>query len=81
MQYLCQQQRLWSVFAKQKGLSRRAGPPVHDDLVDRRFSAATANTTWLTDITEHPTSEGKLYLRAIKMYGRHASSATRSHTA
>ena len=31
-------------------------------IVDRRFSAATANTTWLTDITEHPTSEGKLYL-------------------
>jgi transposase InsO family protein len=39
---------------------------VHDDLVDRDFTAAAPNVTWLTDITEHPTSEGKLYLCAIK---------------
>jgi putative transposase len=63
---LCRQQRLWSVFAKKPGLSRRAGPPVHDDLVDRDFTAPAANVTWLTDITEHPTGEGKLYLCAIK---------------
>lgn len=66
VQRLCSQQRIWSVFARKRGLSRRAGPPVHDDLVDRRFSAVAANITWLTDITEHPTSEGKLYLCAIK---------------
>ena len=54
------------MFAKKRGLSRRAGPPVHDDLVDRDFTAAAPNVTWLTDITEHPTSEGKLYLCAIK---------------
>jgi putative transposase len=29
------------VFAKKRGLNRKAGPPVHDDLVDRRFTAAT----------------------------------------
>jgi transposase InsO family protein len=63
---LCSQQRIWSVFAKKKGLTRRAGPPVHDDLVRRRFTAEAANTLWLTDITEHPTAEGKLYLCAIK---------------
>ena len=39
---------------------------MHNDLVDRDFTAAEANVTWLTDITEHPTSEGKLYLCAIK---------------
>jgi putative transposase len=39
---------------------------VHDDLVDRRFTAPAANAVWLTDITEHPTTEGKLYLCAIK---------------
>ena len=66
VQRLCQQQQIWSVFAKKRGLSRRAGPPVHDDLVDRDFTAPAANVTWLTDITEHPTSEGKLYMCAIK---------------
>ncbi|MEV0727108.1 IS3 family transposase [Micromonospora purpureochromogenes] len=63
---LCSQQRIWSVFAKRKGLTRRAGPPVHDDLVRRRFTADAPNQVWLTDITEHPTAEGKLYLCAIK---------------
>ena len=37
---LCSQERIWSVFAKKRGLSRKPGPPVHDDLVDRRFIAA-----------------------------------------
>ena len=63
---LCSQQRIWSVHAKKRGLSRKAGPPVHEDLVDRQFSAAAPNLLWLTDITEHRTAEGKLYLCAIK---------------
>ena len=63
---LCSQQRIWSVFAKKRGLNRKAGPPVHDDLVARNFTAAGPDRTWLTDITEHPTGEGKLYLCAIK---------------
>lgn len=63
---LCSQERIWSVFAKKKGLNRKAGPPVHDDLVDRRFTADRPNEVWLTDITEHRTDEGKLYLCAIK---------------
>jgi putative transposase len=63
---LCSAQRIWSVFAKRRGRHRRPGPPVHDDLVARRFTAAAPNTLWLTDITEHPTAEGKLYLCAIK---------------
>jgi putative transposase len=63
---LCSQQRIWSVFAKKPGLTRKAGPPVHDDLVDRVFTAAAPNVTWLTDITEHRTAEGKLYLCVIK---------------
>jgi transposase InsO family protein len=28
---------------------------VHDDLVERQFTAARPNQLWLTDITEHPT--------------------------
>jgi transposase InsO family protein len=63
---LCSVQGIWSVFAKKRGLARRAGPPVHDDLIDREFHAPAPNRVWLTDITEHPTGEGKLYLCAIK---------------
>ena len=48
------------------GCNRKPGPPVHDDLVERDFSAAAPHKLWLTDITEHPTGEGKLYLCAIK---------------
>ena len=39
---------------------------MHDDLVARQFTAAGPDRVWLTDITEHPTGEGKLYLCAIK---------------
>ncbi len=39
---------------------------MHDDLVERDFTAAGPNRLWLTDLTEHPTAEGKLYLCAVK---------------
>ena len=32
-----------------------------EDLVNRNFIAQRPNQIWLTDITEHPTREGKLY--------------------
>jgi putative transposase len=63
---LCSQERIWSAFTKKRGLARKAGPPVHDDLVERDFTAVGLDELWLTDITEHPTGEGKLYLCAIK---------------
>ena len=71
VQRLCSAQRIWSLHAKKRGLNRKAGPPVHDDLLavaggGRDFTAAAPNTKWLTDITEHRTGEGKLYLCAIK---------------
>jgi putative transposase len=50
---LCSQQRIWSIFAKRPGLTRKAGPLVHDHLVDRQFTATAPNVLWLTDITEH----------------------------
>jgi transposase InsO family protein len=53
---LCSQQRIWSVFARKRGLSRKVGPPVHGDLVSRQFTAARPNQLWLADITEHPTA-------------------------
>ena len=58
----------WSAFGKKKarGSGKKAGPPVHDDLVGRDFTADQPNQLWLTDITEHRTGEGKLYLCAVK---------------
>jgi putative transposase len=63
---LCTQHRLWSVHARKRGLSRKPGPPVHDDLVERQFRSDRPDELWLTDLTEHPTGEGKLYLCAVK---------------
>lgn len=51
---------------------RRHGCTVRDphaepfaDLVDRRFTATGPDRLWVTDITEHPTTEGKLYCAAV----------------
>ncbi|MFI2206535.1 IS3 family transposase [Streptomyces sp. NPDC020192] len=63
---ICRDNRWWSVFGKKRGRSRKAGPPVHDDLVSRNFTASGPNRLWLADITEHATGEGKLYLCAVK---------------
>jgi putative transposase len=64
---ICSQNQWWSAFGKKKrGKNGKTGPPVHDDLVGRNFTAPVPNTLWLADITEHPTGEGKLYLCAIK---------------
>ncbi len=63
---LCSQQRIYSAFAKKKGLRNKPGPAVHDDRVKRTFTAEAPNALWLTDITEHRTDEGQLYLCAIK---------------
>lgn len=67
----------WSLFGKKKGKKngRKPGPPVHDDRcavtgedgrVRHEFTADGPNQLWLTDITEHKTAEGKLYLCAVK---------------
>ena len=64
---ICRDNQWWSVFGKKRGKNgKRPGPPVHDDLVKRDFSTDAVNELWLTDITEHWTDEGKLYLCAIK---------------
>jgi putative transposase len=64
---LCSQMGITSAFVRKKrGKNRLVGPPVRDDLVQREFTADRPNVLWLTDITEHPTGEGKLYLCAMK---------------
>jgi putative transposase len=63
---LCTMGRIFSNHSKTRGAGRKPGPPVHDDLVERQFTAPAPNLLWLTDISEHPTGEGKLYLCAVK---------------
>ncbi|MGW5456220.1 IS3 family transposase [Nocardia sp. NPDC003979] len=64
---ICSTNRWWSAFGKpRRGKNGKPGPPVHDDLVQRRFRSDAPNQLWLSDITEHQTDEGKLYLCAVK---------------
>jgi len=57
---------LSSAQRRRRGKGKKTGPPVFDDHVQRVFRADAPNRVWLTDITEHWTSEGKLYCCAIK---------------
>ena len=41
------------------------GKPTSLDLVRRRFRADRPDLLWMTDITEHPTREGKIYCGAV----------------
>ena len=57
--------------AELKGLpGRRRRRPIHEtptasDLVDRNFGRAEPDRLWVTDITEHPTREGKVYCAVV----------------
>jgi transposase InsO family protein len=64
---LCREHKIWSTTTKKgKKHSKVPGPAVSDDLVNRDFSASEPDELWLTDITEHPTSVGKLYCCCVK---------------
>jgi transposase InsO family protein len=65
---LCSQQRLWSTTVRKgrRGSGKTPEPAVHDDHMQRDFTADEPNRKWVTDITEHPTAEGKIYCCAIK---------------
>jgi len=65
---LCSQQQLWSATVRKgrRSSGKTPGPAVHDDLVQREFTAPGPDKVWVTDITEHPTDQGKLYCCAIK---------------
>ena len=62
---------------RRRAKAGKPGPAVHDDLLasvddkgrvthDFTGAATAPNQVWLTDISEHPTREGKLYLCAVK---------------
>lgn len=64
---ICRDNGRLSAFGKPgRGKGKRPGPPVHEDLVQREFTASGPNELWLSDITEHWTAEGKLCLCAVK---------------
>ncbi|WP_183528781.1 IS3 family transposase [Micrococcus sp. TA1] len=73
---ICSTNGWWSAFGKKRGKNgTKPGPPVHDDrcayldehgVTRHRFTAERPNELWLSDITEHRTGQGKLYLCAIK---------------
>ena len=63
---LCSAHGIFSVLARNKGRRPKPGEPVHEDLVRRAFGSKSPNELWFTDITEHPTAQGKLYLCAVK---------------
>ncbi len=44
---------------------RLRGVVTADDLVNRKFHRIQPNELWVTDITEHPTAEGKIYCCAV----------------
>ncbi|WP_444665255.1 transposase [Cellulomonas sp. CW35] len=76
---LCSQQKLWSTTVRKgrRGTGKSPGPAVHDDHVQRNFTATEPDRVWVTDITEHPTDEGKVYCCA-RTCSTTGSSATRS---
>ncbi len=58
----CPQRSSWAA----RSSWRRARPDlVSADLVDRRFHRESLDQSWVTDITEHPTREGKVYCAVV----------------
>ena len=54
-----------------KGVKNLKNAPTCEDLVQRQFCASAPNELWLTDITEHPTREAKVYCCVVlDLYSR-----------
>jgi putative transposase len=63
-----------ALLMRRAGLAGATGRPkwrhakpdqIAADLVDRQFSRTEPNQLWVTDITEHPTREGKVYCAVV----------------
>ncbi len=66
--------RLISVLMTQAGIYGLPGPArikrlrgvvTSEDLISRKFHRLVPNELWVTDITEHPTREGKVFCAAV----------------
>ncbi len=72
---LCSIAGMFASHARRKSKGGNPGPVVHDGLlavvddkgrVRHELTASKPNEVWLTDISEHPTRDGKLYLCAVE---------------
>ncbi|WP_433470119.1 IS3 family transposase [Spirillospora sp. CA-128828] len=61
---LMRQAGLQGVY-RRRGRRNLVNAATEEDLVRRRFDVVGPDRLWLTDITEHPTTEGKLYCAAV----------------
>lgn len=50
---------------RRRSQRRPPGAATADDLVNRQFTVEAQDRLWLTDVTEHPTAEGKVYCCAV----------------
>ncbi len=65
---ICRQHNIFANHSNKhaKSTYKNAPKPSHDDLLRRKFKADKPNVVWVTDITEHPTREGKVYWCGFK---------------
>jgi putative transposase len=61
---LMRQARIQGIY-RRRGRKNLVNAATEEDLVKRDFTADWPDALWLTDITEHPTGEGKLYCAAV----------------
>jgi putative transposase len=64
---LMRQAGLEGVYRRKKHFTTRRDPKaaLSDDLVNRQFTVDRPDVLWVGDVTEHPTTEGKVYLATV----------------
>jgi len=65
VQLLMKQLGIYGLPKRRLPRGAKVGKASSLDLVRRRFSAEGPDRLWMTDITEHPTREGKIYCCAV----------------
>lgn len=64
---LCRDQQLWSITTRKGRRNKRPGPAVHDDLVNRDFTAEHPNQIWVTDIVRHEALLNRAVVRGHRL--------------
>ena len=64
---LMRQAGLEGIYRRKKHFTTRRDPKaaLSDDLVNRQFTVDRPDVLWVGDVTEHPTTEGKVYLATV----------------
>ena len=64
---LMRQAGLEGIYRRKKQFTTRRDPKaaLSDDLVNRQFTVDRPDALWVGDVTEHPTTEGKVYLATV----------------